>query len=153
MSDEIKQVLQERGKTHGDYKQNADFYDAVMSLYRATPNWDKLSTSMRLTLQMQVHKDARALTGNPFEVDHWVDKIGYNQLVVDELRNEKGVSVNSSEKEAQKQVPRFYDGQQVKFQDSPYRFIIDRVRVLENGVNVTLRRIVDDGHVLPASSN
>lgn len=102
MSDEIKSLLSERGSTHGDYSENARISQAIMRVYESSPHWSSMPDALRNTLQMEAQKNGRIMAGNPFVVDHWKDKIGYCQLVVDRLVD--GVSVRDTVIDPEKRV-------------------------------------------------
>lgn len=86
--DATETLLDERGKTHGDYTSNADNAQAFKTYARRHKGWQGLSTAQREALDMIFHKIARALNGNPDEPDHWRDISGYAMLVVRELGGE-----------------------------------------------------------------
>lgn len=83
--DDLQATLQERGKTHGDFRENSKIAEGCIAIFEASTNWSRLTDSMRQTLRMDVHKIGRILSGNPFEPDHWRDKAGYNTLIVNQL--------------------------------------------------------------------
>ena len=85
MSD-IKSILMERGKTHGDYAQHAGTTQCLKSVMRNTRNWGDLSPSQTEALEMIAHKIGRILSGDPNYVDHYDDIAGYATLVADHLR-------------------------------------------------------------------
>jgi hypothetical protein len=81
----ISDLLRERERTHGSFKDHADATQALkrtMIIYGKT----KLTNTQRESLDMIVHKIGRILAGNPDYIDHWDDIAGYAQLVADELR-------------------------------------------------------------------
>ena len=84
MSD-IHAVLKERGKTHGDYTDHARVTQNLKAIMETAPNWRNLTVEQRETLAMIAHKVGRILVGNPDHADHWVDIVGYTQLVIDRL--------------------------------------------------------------------
>lgn len=54
-----------------------------------TPNWEKLSSDKKETLEMVAHKIGRILNGDPEYADSWVDGEGYFHLVVKNLKGAK----------------------------------------------------------------
>lgn len=84
--DETSQLLEARGKTHGDYKIQANVAQQLKKILRSAPNWEVLSDSQRDSLEMDAVKTSRILCGDPDEPDHWDDKAGYAKLVANELR-------------------------------------------------------------------
>lgn len=87
---EIKDILEERGRTHGDFTQVAETAQAIKDTLHDAPNYaqDELSSVHYEALDMIASKLARIMCGNPNEPDHWRDIAGYALLVVSEL--EKG---------------------------------------------------------------
>lgn len=81
----IETVLEERGKTHGDFAVVATIYDELLQPIEKSPNWNSMSSAQRLAITMILSKLARAVTGNADEVDHYRDVAGYAQLVVRDL--------------------------------------------------------------------
>lgn len=86
MPDPIETVLKHRGSVHGPWAMQANLADGIKALYRASPNWPKLSASQREALDMHAVKVSRILTGDPKFLDHWVDIEGYTRLVIKGLR-------------------------------------------------------------------
>jgi Domain of unknown function (DUF6378) len=82
-------LLDERGKTHGDYEVTARI---IQELKRIIALWgmdadgnDKLTASQRESLDMIANKIGRILAGDPNHADHWLDCSGYAMLIVREL--------------------------------------------------------------------
>ena len=89
MSD-IKSILADRNKTHGEYGVHAGVTQCLKSVMRHTQNWGYLNPSQVEALEMISHKIGRILCGDPKHEDHWLDLCGYAMLVVEELRKSKG---------------------------------------------------------------
>lgn len=85
MHNDIDTLLVERAKTHGDYSVVAAIAQQLKDTMRASPGWSRLNDVQRETLDMECSKNARILSGNPNEPDHWDDKAGYNRLVSQHL--------------------------------------------------------------------
>lgn len=85
MSD-IKSILIERGKTHGDYARHAGTTQCLKSVMRHTQNWGELGPSQTEALEMIAHKIGRILNGDPDHTDHWDDIAGYATLIAEQLR-------------------------------------------------------------------
>jgi hypothetical protein len=81
------ELLGERGKTHGDWLENARVAQSTKELWRNEKGWKKLNAGQREALEMIAHKIARVLCGDPCCVDHWRDIGGYVELVVRELND------------------------------------------------------------------
>jgi hypothetical protein len=86
MSDEIENVLADRGKRYGEYPNHAEISQKLKDVMRGVEGWDRLSYDQKETLDMLAHKMARALNGDPNYDDNWVDIIGYTQLTLNEVR-------------------------------------------------------------------
>lgn len=90
-------ILQERGKTHGDYSEHAKMTQWLKRTMARGRNWEGLSDTQRETLDMIAHKVGRILAGDPDHVDHWDDIAGYAKLVANELRAALPTTVSYSE--------------------------------------------------------
>lgn len=82
----VKNVLEQRGNTYGEFKDVARTTQLLMSLM--PDNHVNRTHSMDMALYMIASKLARIVNGDPTHIDSWVDIAGYAQLVVNEL--EKG---------------------------------------------------------------
>jgi len=86
---ETKDLLAERGKTHGDFTNHAKATQELKlwarDLYFETAGspWDRLNKTQREALDMIFHKIGRILAGDPDFRDHWDDIAGYAKLVAD----------------------------------------------------------------------
>ncbi len=75
------QVLNDRQKTHGDFKDTAKIarkLKAVVFVYG-----DDLSPVQNESLDMICTKISRILSGNPNDADHWKDIAGYATLAIE----------------------------------------------------------------------
>ena len=87
------ELLNERGKTHGDYGHHANITQnikTVMANCWAPWNgadrvhcWHKLRNDQKESLDMIAHKIGRILAGDPDFRDHWDDIAGYAKLAAD----------------------------------------------------------------------
>lgn len=87
---DIKATLNERGLRYGSFDRHAAITQGIKQIMAETPNWSKLTPSMKEALEMNAHKIGRILNGDPTYLDSWVDIVGYTQLVVNELSDGKG---------------------------------------------------------------
>jgi hypothetical protein len=78
-------LLDERGRTHGNWIDNARISQSTKELWRKEEGWKRLSNGQREALEMIAHKIARVLSGDPNYVDHWADVAGYAELVVKQV--------------------------------------------------------------------
>lgn len=83
MDDEqpIEDTLAERGSRYGEFYEHARIAQRLKDVMRDSPNWERLTPAMKESLEMQAHKQARILNGDPNYKDSWTDIIGYARLV------------------------------------------------------------------------
>ncbi len=74
-------IINERSKTHGDFKDNARITQGIKDyvLYYRTPN---LGNTQRESIDMIAHKMSRIVSGEWRFKDHWIDVGGYAELAV-----------------------------------------------------------------------
>ena len=87
----IKQVLDEREKTHGSFAVHSEISQSLKSCLWHREGWLRCSTLQREALEMILHKAARIIAGKPNHADHWQDIAGYATLVVNYLEKREGV--------------------------------------------------------------
>jgi hypothetical protein len=80
----ITEILDERGKRYGKFKDHAEISQRLKYVVR--DRRDVLADDQREALEMICHKIARILNGDPNYADSWVDIAGYAQLVADRLQ-------------------------------------------------------------------
>jgi len=73
-------IINERAKTHGDYKTTAAWSQSIKDMFRGSPNWQHMNDGQKEALEMIAVKLARLLNGNPQFPDHWEDISGYGKL-------------------------------------------------------------------------
>lgn len=83
----VDKILQERQKTHGEFKTHAAICQKLKSIARANGSESSLDLTQAEGLEMIFHKIARILNGNPGHIDHWDDIAGYATLVANDLRS------------------------------------------------------------------
>lgn len=93
----INKVLEQRGEKYGEYTDLAELLDQIVTAYESSKNWRNLEPYMRISLFMDAMKTVRILNGDCREMDSWVDKQGYIQLVVTELEGEQNDEQSASE--------------------------------------------------------
>lgn len=81
----VDSTLNERGKRYGEFKDHARIAQALKDVMRSTPGWSRLSPSQKESMEMQAHKQARILNGDPNYADSWHDIGGYTRLIEQEL--------------------------------------------------------------------
>jgi hypothetical protein len=89
----INDTLNERAKTHGDFRENGRIMQMLKDASKTGKNWTFLTDDKKEAIEMILHKIGRILSGNPDEPDHWKDIAGYATLVENILT--KGVSHTS----------------------------------------------------------
>ncbi len=80
----ITEILDERGKRYGKFKDHAEISQRLKYVVR--DRRDVLLDDQREALEMICHKIARILNGDPNYADSWIDIAGYAQLVADRLQ-------------------------------------------------------------------
>lgn len=83
MSNEIENVLQERGGTYGDFDVVAYRSQRIQFHMRLYDTAKKYTETQREALQMIASKLSRIATGDANHRDSWIDIAGYAQLVAD----------------------------------------------------------------------
>jgi len=83
---ETSDLLAERAKTHGDFRENTCVMQAIKRIIRNQPNYALMSDPQREALDMIAHKIGRIVRGDPNHKDHWDDIAGYAQLVARDLK-------------------------------------------------------------------
>lgn len=78
----VKEVLNEREKTHGNFTEQALTAQSLKYILSVTPNWHDMPGYMREALELVCTKMARMGHGNWQEVDHPRDISGYAELIV-----------------------------------------------------------------------
>ena len=90
----IDDILAERGKQYGEFSSHARISQELKEVMASTPGWAELPPDMKEALEMNAHKVARILNGNPRLPDHWDDIAGYAKLVADRIRKVKAAEAN-----------------------------------------------------------
>ena len=78
-------ILNEREKTHGSYASTAAMAQQLKDCFKQSKNWQEMDDTQRESLDLIATKIARILSGNPHNIDHWVDVAGYANLIVRDL--------------------------------------------------------------------
>jgi hypothetical protein len=82
-------ILVEREKTHGDFKANAHFAQALKLLFSESLHIDEFSASHQEALDMIASKLARILSGGVNHEDNWLDISGYALLALEACKKGK----------------------------------------------------------------
>lgn len=88
----IEQLLDERRHTHGDFEENAITAQQFKQTLRCNPSWIDMTSVQREALEVICAKIARIVCGNPNELDHWRDIIGYATLALNHMANRKNIN-------------------------------------------------------------
>lgn len=86
---EIETILSDRGRTHGAFSMNAKVSQDFKEILRKHPTYFALPNEHKEALDNIFQKIARVLNGNLFHEDNWIDIIGYAQLALDYVRENK----------------------------------------------------------------
>jgi len=127
---DIKELLSERAKTHGDYTEHARVTQEIMSIIMGGRNWKRLSEVQRESLHMFAHKIGRICEGDPNHQDHWDDISGYAVLVSQRLvKGPSEVPIEDSNRHAERaeHVVSTYERSKLNQKEaSRYRWCSDR---------------------------
>lgn len=85
MSNEVENVLLERGATYGDFRAVAYCSQSIQSHLRLGDLDKRYSDAQREALQMIALKLARIVIGDANHRDSWMDIAGYAKLVADSI--------------------------------------------------------------------
>jgi len=83
-------LLADRGKSHGEFRNNSKVSQAIKEVFHSNSRWYKLPAYKKEGLEMIAHKIGRLLEGNDLFQDHWDDIVGYAKLMAD--RNAQDVA-------------------------------------------------------------
>lgn len=86
----IDEILVERGKTHGIFKEHAKVSQNLKEAARSSKNWDSLQAFQKEAIEMSLHKLARILSGDAKYIDSWRDMAAYIELARGELSAQDG---------------------------------------------------------------
>jgi hypothetical protein len=81
----IEEVLAQRGKSHGDWTEQAASTQHIKEILRCGTAYDTMTSAQKEGLDMIAHKMARIVTGDPNEPDHWFDIEGYARITRERL--------------------------------------------------------------------
>lgn len=84
--DTTTKLLEERGKTHGNFSTQAFISQTLkehVRSFKGFSGWHGLTCEQKEALDMILHKIARIIAGNHSFKDHWDDIAGYARLVAD----------------------------------------------------------------------
>ena len=80
MLDGTQKLLNERQRTHGDFKEVASVAQTFRELMRGTDGWQRMNDAQREALDSMASKFGRLGSGDPHYRDHWDDVAGYATL-------------------------------------------------------------------------
>jgi hypothetical protein len=83
----IGEVLQERENRYGTFESNARTCQLFKNVLHAQHGWYELSYVQREALEMMMHKVSRLVNGDSTYLDTVIDIAGYNQLMLEHMRN------------------------------------------------------------------
>jgi len=85
-------ILEERGKTHGSFQDNARFCQTMNRVFKAFPEHADLSDVQKEALSMCMMKIGRIVSGSTNHLDDWVDAAGFLILAVRDMETEEELS-------------------------------------------------------------
>lgn len=78
---DIMDTLEQREQQYGDYRDVAKISQLIKMALRDVVESGRLSCAQRESLDMMATKMARIVSGDPDNIDHWLDIEGYARLV------------------------------------------------------------------------
>lgn len=87
--DTISNMLKERGSRYGNFGTHALITQDLKKVLDRNGNYAIMPPYMKECIDMIFHKIGRIVNGNPYYEDSWVDIIGYTQLVLDLIKENK----------------------------------------------------------------
>lgn len=105
-------LLNERGKTHGNSKEQFRTAQNLKMVLRDGPNWPKpdylplMTHQMCESLELIATKMSRIVHGDPKHIDAWDDITGYAKLVSETLKHENDSSGSGQVAQAAAPTPR-----------------------------------------------
>jgi hypothetical protein len=73
-------LLDERGRTHGAFENNARVAQFLRAYWRQQPAWASMPEIQREALDQMAGKFSRIFSGQATHFDHWKDLGGYSRL-------------------------------------------------------------------------
>jgi len=89
MSD-VMDILDQREEQYGDYRDVAKISQLIKMALRNVYDTGSLSYAQLESLDMMASKMARIVSGDPDNIDHWLDIEGYARLVRNILERGNG---------------------------------------------------------------
>jgi len=78
---DVMETLEQREEQYGDYRDVAKISQLIKMALRDVVESGRLSCEQRESLDMMATKMARIVSGDPDNIDHWLDIEGYARLV------------------------------------------------------------------------
>lgn len=87
---DVTDTLDQREEQYGDYRDVAKISQLIKMALRDVCDTGSLSYAQRESLDMMASKMARIVSGDPDNIDHWLDIEGYARLVRNILERGNG---------------------------------------------------------------
>jgi hypothetical protein len=87
METDVDQILGERGNRYGTFESNAKTCQLLKNVLHSQEGWYRLSYVQREAVEMMMHKISRLVNGDATYLDTVVDIAGYNQLMLEHMRD------------------------------------------------------------------
>jgi hypothetical protein len=84
---DVDQILGERGNRYGTFESNAKTCQLLKNVLHSQEGWYRLSYVQREAVEMMMHKISRLVNGDATYLDTVVDIAGYNQLMLEHMRD------------------------------------------------------------------
>ena len=86
----LAEILKDRAdkyNAHGSYVDFSNLAQSLKTEVRKHKGWDSLRSDMKESIDMILHKIARAINGDHYYEDNWTDIEGYSKIVRDKLKD------------------------------------------------------------------
>lgn len=84
---DVDAILGERGNRYGTFESNAKTCQLLKNVLHSQDGWYRLSYVQREAVEMMMHKISRLVNGDATYLDTVVDIAGYNQLMLEHMRD------------------------------------------------------------------
>lgn len=93
---DINKIIAERTKSCGNFKDITETAQTIKRALRDGSKYFNTAPYLAEALDMIAHKLARIVDGNPYHKDHWLDIIGYAELVLREIQKPDNLFTNGT---------------------------------------------------------
>lgn len=106
----LEDVLEERGKKHGDYREQFSMARSLKSVFATMTAQQNMTEVQKEVLDMVAVKVSRIATGDNMEPDHWLDISGYARKAYEEAVDFQRARANNRDFVVSSDAPAFDAG-------------------------------------------